>query len=95
MTCYHYGNLHICTNDSVSDWDLSAGQKWCKPGNKVIVYCCNRVVPVETAEYREIVAFGGYVHETEFRCAPEHGCNLHEGYRRTAHLREGWYSYDE
>ena len=56
-------------------------------GKRAYVSCCNRNAPILETEARFETAFGGYVAEWYFRCAPNMGCNLNPGYKRTAHLR--------
>lgn len=91
--CRQIGNIHICggnetetswgpTNQMIKKWP--GGERW------VPVHCCERWEKPRNTECRYVTAFGGYVGEHEFRCAPNRGCNKNPGYKRTAHLRSLW-----
>ena len=56
-------------------------------GVRVYVPCCNRNAPILETVARFETAFDGYVAEWYFQCAPDSGCNVNLGYKRTAHLR--------
>lgn len=92
--------IHVCGGDENApgrtsrehewpgqDWALSR-TRWPRQGRgKVIVDCCERRVMLRTTESHLSVAYGGYVADWRFRCAPGEGCTVNPNYKRTAHLR--------
>lgn len=91
MACHSYNNgtIHICRPDpeQIGPWERCA-EKWPEEvgkGHRVPVSCCERWAPFEDCETQYIDH--EYNPIRHYRCAPDAGCNVHAGYRRTAHLR--------
>jgi len=91
---FNGGTVWICgRDDETSEWRRTTHLQPRGWNGRVFVPCCNRLELPKNTEAQWYSAYGGYVSGWRFRCAPNAGCNVRSGYRRTAHLREGWYAY--
>ena len=96
MPCYHHGNLTICTvGPLLRDWaPVIEAMTGVPDEGEVLVTCCNRIIHAHMAETRSFDGGGaGWVRQ--FRCMQGFGCTIRPSYKCTAHLREGWYWYDD
>lgn len=85
----HAGNgIFICGgNEEQGEWERTTKLRPRGWNGKIYVPCCNRLEYPRNTVSRWFSAYGGYVAGYETRCAPDAGCNINPGYKRTAHLR--------